>query len=609
MNTASFVFWRIGSRSGIWLLCCLILVFSPSGCSGPASPKNDERAARPPQVSEKPGGSSLKEASTTVGPGGMVSSPLSTSRASEAKSSTQDGRVPQQSSSGSEIAEGKVWRAADGTVLAVGEFVDLLDEQVGILKPDGTGTTVPFDRLCAEDQSFVRKLLLDRQKASGHPLEERGGGLEGEEIVFEEELVVEGDVGEPLPGSATSGAAGQPKAPAAGSADPRKFVIPFDFVSRFDNGRYGQMVGELIWKKLQREGGFLLPESMLEVRDFCAAHQIEITPETPLEEVGRVVRDLFDGHIAIWGSVERAPGAMWDVYDLHIKCVDFSEGKPQVIFDLTARTNTVSEIPHLYVEQLLDKLYDRPPKGPRPVDPIAEENWLKNPNLVFGGDFEQGRGGVPLGWEPGGGQHREPLGRLVKWIPEPGTPNNKIIRFEFGADVGDTYGVMYYSEPFPVEEGATYRFQCRWRSNGPAVKVFIKCYDLIESEYRPASALSTKRSEGGQYVPDEKQLREVYRSQQNLKGPLQQWNTHTQDFTPRHTKYTPRWGKVMLYAYLGAGVVDFDDIVVKQILPPSPGEQQKELRHSLASPVTIKEMEENVRRGQEVREPSRARNP
>ena len=58
------------------------------------------------------------------------------------------------------------------------------------------------------------------------------------------------------------------------------------------------------------------------------------------------------------------------------------------------------------------------------------------------------------------------------------------------------------------------------------------------------------------------QLREVYRSQQNLKGPKNVWNTQTEDFTPGHTKYTPRWGRVMLYGYLGAGVVEFDDVVV-----------------------------------------------
>jgi len=56
-----------------------------------------------------------------------------------------------------------------------------------------------------------------------------------------------------------------------------------------------------------------------------------------------------------------------------------------------------------------------------------------------------------------------------------------------------------------------------------------------------------------------------------LDGPKNVWNTHTEDFTPRHTKYTPQWGRVMLYAYLGAGQVDFDDVIVKQIAPPPTG--------------------------------------
>ncbi|MDW8077784.1 MAG: hypothetical protein RMJ16_02740 [Thermoguttaceae bacterium] len=497
------------------------------------------------------------------------------------------------------VSAGRKWRSAEGQILAVGEFVDLLDDQVCIETPDGIGKKIPLAQLCPDDQEYVRGQMAGRQ-APTVPTPSSDQEVLPSDLVADDEVIVE-----QIQGSDTHSTGGTELNPAAASApteDPRKFVIPFDFVSRFDGGRYGQMVAEMFWKRLQREGGFVLPGSMLEVRDFCASHQIQVTPDTPLEEVGRIVRELFGGHIAIWGSVERAPGATWDVYDLVIKCADFSGDKPQIIFDLMARTNTVSEIPHLYGEQLLDKLYGRQPGGPRPLDPLAEENWAKNPNLVAGGDFEQGTGGVPIGWERGGGQHREPLGRLVKWIPEPGNPSNKIIRFEFSADVGDTYGVMYYSEPFPVEEGATYRFQCRWRSNGPAVKVFIKCYDLFESEYQPASVIAAGKSrEPGSYTPSEKQLREVYRSQQNLKGPLNQWNVHTEDFTPRHTKYTPRWGKVMLYAYLGAGVVDFDDVVVKQILPPSPGEKQKELRHSLASPVTVKEMEENIRRGEEAR--------
>jgi hypothetical protein len=123
----------------------------------------------------------------------------------------------------------------------------------------------------------------------------------------------------------------------------------------------------------------------------------------------------------------------------------------------------------------------------------------------------------------------------------------------------------------------------------------------MSSEYTP-DATARPGSRRGSYVPESSQLRECYRSQQNLYGPKNTWNVQTEDFTPKHTKYTPRWGKVMLYAYLGAGVVEFDDVVLKQIVPASPGDSKKDRRHSMESDVTIEEMEENERRGAEARE-------
>ena len=60
----------------------------------------------------------------------------------------------------------------------------------------------------------------------------------------------------------------------AHAADAKKVVIPFDFVSKFDDGRYGQMMGDMIWKKLSRQRGFIIPDSMLEVRDYCQSHKL-----------------------------------------------------------------------------------------------------------------------------------------------------------------------------------------------------------------------------------------------------------------------------------------------------------------------------------------------
>jgi len=341
------------------------------------------------------------------------------------------------------------------------------------------------------------------------------------------------------------------------------------------------MLGDMIWKKLSRQGGFLIPESMLDVRDQCESQHLKPSPKTSLDKMKKIVLDDFDAQIGIWGSVERAPGTESEIYDLAIRCVDFSaRPQPKVIYESKVRTRSASEIPHVYVKQMLDALYGRKPGAPPAPDLIAEKNWKNGANLVVG-DFQRGAGGVPKGWAPRAGQQREPLGGLVRWTPETGTPGNKVIRFTLDRRVAENEGVMYYSDYFPVEEGAKYRFQCRWRSSGPDVKIFVKCYDAVS---------------------ESSQRREVYRNQQNLKGPRNTWNTQTEDFTPKHTKYTPRWGRVMLYAYLAPGVVEFDDVMVKQLLPASPGKQAKTRRHSSESPVTVEEMEANKRRGRKVKE-------
>ena len=58
----------------------------------------------------------------------------------------------------------------------------------------------------------------------------------------------------------------------------------------------------------------------------------------------------------------------------------------------------------------------------------------------------------------------------------------------------------------------------------------------------------------------------------------------------------------MLYAYLGAGVVEFDDVVIKQIVPASPGESVNKVRRpSKETKVTTKEIEEEERRDKEAK--------
>ncbi len=375
---------------------------------------------------------------------------------------------------------------------------------------------------------------------------------------------------------------------------PQRVVIPFDFESRFDDGRYGQLVGDMLWKKLEREGGFVIPESMQDVRAWAERKKTNPHPAMPLAQMKKIVRDDFGADIAIWGKVERVEGNATDVYDFTILVTDFSADPPRTIHEAKARTKTVSEIPHVYVKAALDALYGRvEPVQSSVSDPDIEKRWLDGPNLVQG-DFEQGRQ-APQGWDP--------LSQHVRWIVDSddagSVGKNHVLRFEFPSSVAETSGVLFYSDYFPVEEGATYRFQCRWRSSGSAVKVFIKCYDEGETKFSErgtperagaSSSTSTSRSRS-----ETVERREVYRSQQNLMGSAKTWNTHTEDFTPKHTQFTPRWGRVMLYAYYPAGTVDWDDVIVKPIRP-APLSKDKTKRPSLETKVLTEEVERSKKK-------------
>jgi len=581
---------------------------------------------------------------------------------------------PSTSDEQAELPEGRPWRNASGQVLAVGNFVSVLDDKVCLQKPDGSGAVVPLSQLCSEDRAFALNNgvqsdlpidnppsgILSQDEQQGADLDNLlsdigGANTDGgtapdvvatdldsphgrdeltEDIVVDSGApVVPSSPGEasvavddsfdlgfdepegaeestPGPPHADPSATGEIQRPArdeSAAYENQRVVIPFNFVSEFDDGRYGGMVGEMIWTKLDREGGVVIPESMYDVDAVCKMLGVTVGPDTPLEEVGRVVRDGFDADVGIWGKMERVEGFEWDIYDFTIYAVDFSGDEPNILYEaVDQRTEVVSEVPYIYVKNALDRLYGRQDFGGPSVDLIAEENWRTNPNLIVGGDFQRGANGVPMGWEDRAGQHREPLGNLASWATDPSDPENRMMRFQFGPGVGNGYGVMYYSHPTPIDEGATYRFQCRWRTSGPAVKIFIKCYDLMDTGYIVEENNSVGAS--AQYESTGRQLRECYRGQFNLHGPKNTWNTHTQNFTPRHTKYDPCMAKVDLYAYLGGGTVDFDDVIIRLITPVSTGGAGEDPRHSLDSDVTLEDMranEERVQQQQEERERER----
>ena len=349
----------------------------------------------------------------------------------------------------------------------------------------------------------------------------------------------------------------------------QKVFIPFDFESKFDeDGEYSETMGFMFWKKIERKGGFVIPESMEDVRSVCSQIDFHPNDRTPLDEVARVVKEVFEGQYASWGKLERVPGTD-QTYDFWLRVYDFTGDTPRKIYEVMGvRLDNVHKVPHLHVKNALMKLYNELPQRPTGPDPEEVERWEKGPNLVLNGDIERrGRAG-PKYWEK--------LKSGITWAKTP-QGEGRCVRFEMDEAIAGGPGMLYYSNFFEVDEGSKYQFQYRWRSEGPTPKIFIKCYDEIP-EYDEKKRIRFL------------QKRECYRSQQQPKGPKNTWNTHTEDFTPKHTKYTPKWGRVMLYGYWPAGVIYFDDVIVK-LIKPRKAPPKKRRRHSMETGVHLDEYE------------------
>ena len=183
-------------------------------------------------------------------------------------------------------------------------------------------------------------------------------------------------------------------------------------------------------------------------------------------------------------------------------------------------------------------------------------------NLVVNGMFAQpdpGRAGVPLGWA-------QPDGVGVQWALAPdgqsqaigmdtrlseiamnahwtraGLTNDWFIPHATSQAIADSYGLSYYSAPFAVASGVTYRVTCDvW---GPAgAKVWVRGYGLFQG-----------------------QLTRRYESVLNCYGSGEGWRTCTQEFNPTRHRPEVTEMRVMLYAYHPAGLYWFRKVRVEAV--------------------------------------------
>jgi hypothetical protein len=189
----------------------------------------------------------------------------------------------------------------------------------------------------------------------------------------------------------------------------------------------------------------------------------------------------------------------------------------------------------------------------------AEKRWKTGKNLVINGDFETGQL-TPTAWEP--------LKEHMSWVRDPDGKSGKVVKFDMPQNIAATYGMLLYSRPIEIETGATYRLRWRFKTQAPAVKLFIKGYNSFTKEFGFKG-----------------QNREVWRSRKDPQhGPRVkneykrgEWTEYGHDFVPfagktdartgRFLRYPkqPKYLRLMLYAYWPKGVVYWDDIVVKKM--------------------------------------------
>lgn len=321
---------------------------------------------------------------------------------------------------------------------------------------------------------------------------------------------------------------------------------------------FAKAVAYSIYRKIKRAEGWEVVDPMT-VEDAVAASPQPVGPDTPLADLLALCRRFADADFAIVGRVARGDG---ESRTGELRVVDLNAGPPA---EVSRHVFAVAE-PHQLrgeIDKILMNLTGLSPYH-RSLPPSAEARWRSGPNLVPNPDMEAGDKTLAR-WEgqiadqrfnpprldateaPIQGEYR----RMIWWAAAP--DGGRCVHFAMDSNVAATYGLACYSDWIPIQEGATYRFSCRYRSTGPTIKVFVKAYAAFDAK----DGTGTQR-------------REIYRRQIHPKGPLNEWNTTVADLVPRHDKARLQWIRVDLYAYWPEGRVWFDDVVLKRIADPAP---------------------------------------
>jgi hypothetical protein len=205
------------------------------------------------------------------------------------------------------------------------------------------------------------------------------------------------------------------------------------------------------------------------------------------------------------------------------------------------------------------------------ASPAADENPQKpepaSAAILANGDFatvDPDEPGKPSGWA-------RPDGLGVQWVDAPGDDaHGKAIRMDTsvtekamveqwkktGLDktwdipkaannsISDTYGLSYYSDPFPVTNGQAYRVSFDFLGPSEGAKVWVRGYGEFKGEKR-------------------RRYEKVVTCRTDQPG----WTHFTAVLNPTQNRPEVTEMKVMLYAFYPPGIYWFDNVRIDPITP------------------------------------------
>jgi hypothetical protein len=264
--------------------------------------------------------------------------------------------------------------------------------------------------------------------------------------------------------------------------------------------------------------------------------------------------------ILIWGELDTAGNG----FKLSIKTRDLREkgGKVRQIDKELAEPTDL----RFAIENILQSIsgvgkFSHPVEDSLTNDAKSQELWAKNPNLLTDGDFTtSGPWTVLLRSEKYAAPLSDKLPETDKAViyrdqstenvgpKDVGAADHHVLAMNLSKDVAESNGLACLSDAVPILQNTRYRLRFNYKSDGPSLHVFVKGY--------------IKKKDISGTVAD----LQSYECQVPPSGPTKgRWKTVVCDVNPQNVSGSPTFLKVDLYAYLGAGLVEFDDVQLKAV--------------------------------------------